>query len=118
MLGDYFGNISGEKLAAIYAAGLMFGIGYNILTAWARRVGLLKGRTSLFVVAGVVITIALTAVINLPFALITAGEFIFTGTPMIVGDLWRAWRDEQEEAKRQKDMLAEIREELKHGDTR
>ena len=108
MSGECFGNVSGAQLAAIYAVGLMFGIGFNAFTGWARKVGMLKGRTSLFVAAGVLVTLALTAIISLPFTLMVVGAFVATGTPMIVGDLWRAWRDEQA-------AMALIREDAKRN---
>ncbi len=113
MTGEICGSYSGSLipvLAAIYLALLLFGIGYNWLTSQAERTRFIRGYTSLFVVGGVAVTIAATAVVSLPFALITAGAFVFSGTPMIVGSMIRHQRDELRQ-------LAQAIEEARHGDT-
>jgi hypothetical protein len=95
-------------LAAIYLALLLFGIAYNFLTSQAEKTGFIKGYTSLFVVGGVAVTVAATAVISLAFALITAGAFIASGTPMIVGSMIRHKHEELRQ-------LQQAREEARHG---
>jgi hypothetical protein len=107
------GQITGNTvpiLLAIYLALLLFGIGYNLLAAWAEKTGFIKGYTSLFVVGGVVITVAATALVNLTFALVTAGAFIASGTPMILGSMVRHKREELRQ-------LEQAREEARHGNT-
>lgn len=99
MIGELCGCNAGAQmglplLAVIYLALLLFGIGYNLLIAWAEKTGFIKGYTSLFVVAGVCVTVAATSVVDLPFALITGGAFIASGTPMIVGSMIRHKREE------------------------
>lgn len=111
MIGEGCGQISGGMLfaiAAIYLALLVFGIFYNWLTSQAERTGFIRGYTSLFVVGGVAVTVAATAVISLPFALVTAGAFIASGAPMIVGSMIR---HQQEELR----QLAQAIEEARHG---
>lgn len=76
-------------LAAIYMFLLLFGIVFNLFTAWVERRGYARGYVSLLVVVGVAVTVGMTAVVSLPFALITAGAFVASGTPMIVGSVWR-----------------------------
>ncbi len=97
-------------LVALYMVLLLFGIGFNLLTAWAERKGYLKGYTSLFVVMGVIVTVGVMAVISLAFALITLGAFVFSGLPMIVGDMWRHMREREQE-------LSRLRREARDGDS-
>jgi hypothetical protein len=96
-------------IAAIYLALLLFGIGFNWFTAWVERKGYMKGYTSLFVVVGVAVTVAATAMISLAFALVTAGAFIASGTPMIVGSIWRHVQERERQ-------LVEMRKDARDGD--
>ena len=112
MIGAECGQLTGNIMpiiAAIYLALLLFGIGYNYLTAQAERTGFIRGYTALFVVGGVAVTVAATAVVSLAFALITAGAFIASGTPMIVGSMIRHQREELHQ-------LAQAIEEARRGD--
>jgi len=107
--GSYVGiTISLPVLAAVYLALLLFGVGYNWLTSQAEKTGFIRGYTSLFVVGGVVVTLAASAVISLAFALVTAGAFVFSGAPMIVGSMIRHKREEMRQ-------LQQAREEARHG---
>lgn len=93
------GELSGLNwgtLAAIYTGLLLFGIAYNALTAWAEKSGFIKGYTALFVVGGVLVTVAATAIINLAFALVVIGSFVASGTPMVIGSMIRHRRAEME----------------------
>jgi hypothetical protein len=113
MTGALCGQITGNTipiLFAIYLALLIFGIAYNWLTSQAEKTGFIKGYTSLFVVGGVAVTVAATAVISLAFALVTAGAFIASGTPMIVGSMIRHKREELRQ-------LEQAREEARHGNS-
>jgi apolipoprotein N-acyltransferase len=115
MIGADFGRVSGEisiaALAAVYIAGLVFGIGFNWMTDKATRSGFIRGYTALFVVVGVLITLALAAVvIGLLPALVVVGEFVFTGAPMILGEMVRHKREELA-------LLRRERQEAKHGNT-
>lgn len=113
MTGEQCGQITGSALptlAAIYMTLLLFGIGYNYLTEKAESTGFIRGYTSLFVVAGVAVTVAATAVISLAFALVTAGAFAASGTPMIVGSMVRHKREELRQ-------LQQAREAARHGNS-
>ena len=114
MIGETFGQISGVTggwLAAAYVGGLLFGIGWNAITDRAERSGFIRGYTALFVVGGVLITLALAALAaGLLPTLIIAGEFIFTGSPMIVGSMYRHRREEMA-------LLRKLRQEARHGDS-
>lgn len=88
MTGAEFG-IDWGTLVAVYLALFLFGLGFNRLVDWLERNGYSEGFVSLLVVAGVGITVVMTAVISPAFALVTAGAFIFSGTPMIVGSVAR-----------------------------
>lgn len=96
-------------LAAIYMFLLLFGIGFNIFVAWLERHGYSKGFVSLLVLAGVVVTVGMTAVISLAFALVTAGAFVASGTPMIIGSVWRHVREREK-------YIAALKREAWHGD--
>ena len=103
MNGAACGQVTGgiiPILAAIYLALLLFGVGYNYLTAWAEKTGFIRGYTAFFVVGGVIVTLAATAVISLAFALVTAGAFVFSGMPMIVGSMIRHKREELRQLQR------------------
>lgn len=105
--GPYAGvSINLPVVAAVYMALLLFGIGYNWLTSLAEKTGFIKGYTSLFVVGGVVITLAATAVISPAFALVAALAFVFSGAPMIIGSMIRHKREE---------LLQQAREEARRG---
>lgn len=107
MIGILTGMHSGT-LAALYLALVLFGIGFNALTALAERKGYMHGYTSLFVALGVAVTVGATAVISLAFALVTAVAFIASGTPMIVGSIWRHVQERER-------MLEQLRREAAHG---
>lgn len=109
MIGAFAGLDTGT-LAALYLALVLFGIGFNALTALAERKGYMHGYTSLFVVAGVAVTVGATAMISTAFALVTAGAFAASGTPMIVGSIWRHVQERER-------MLEQLRKEAKDGDT-
>jgi len=97
-------------LVAMCLALLIFGFGYNLITEKAEKTGFIRGYTSLFVVGGVAVTVAATAVVNYAFAVITAVAFVFSGTPMIVGSMVRHKREEL-------CQLQQAREEARHGDS-
>jgi len=97
-------------LVAMCLALLIFGFVYNWLTEKAEKTGFIKGYTSLFVVGGVAVTVAATAVVSYAFAIITAVAFIFSGTPMIVGSMIRHKREELRQ-------LQQAREEARHGNS-
>jgi predicted tellurium resistance membrane protein TerC len=112
------GNISGINpgvLAALYLGLLLFGIGFNALTAWAERNGYMKGYTSLFVVVGVGVTVAATAVINIAFALFTAVAFVASGLPMIAGSIWRHMQEREAELERLRQEALDERVNWRNG---
>lgn len=96
-------GINSGTLAAIYLGLALFGIAYNALTEWAERTGYIKGYTAMFVVGGVIVTVMATAVINLTFALVVMGAFAASGTPMILGSMFRHRREELGALKKERD---------------
>lgn len=103
MIGNVFGAYTG--IVALYLLLVMFGIGYNLLIAWLEEKHYLNGYTSLAVVVGVLVTVGMTAVISWQFALITAGAFLASGTPMILGSTWRHIRERERELERLRDQV-------------
>lgn len=98
-----FGNASGAVWVFISLA--LFGVGYNAFVSWAERRGYTEGYLSLVVALGVAVTLAGVAVLSIEAALLSLGAFAASGTPMIIGSIWRHLK-RREEAK--KAMLAEI----------
>ena len=75
-------------IAFICLLAVLFGLGWNWLTAVAEKTGFIRGYTAFFVVGGVAGTIILAAfLVGIVAALIVAGMFVLTGTPMIVGSM-------------------------------
>lgn len=90
-----FGLHSGAILA-VFGGLVLFGIGYNAFVAWAERKGYTEGYLSLVVALGVAVTLAGVAVLSIEAALITLICFVASGTPMIVGSIWRYLRRRDE----------------------
>ena len=113
MIGELCGCNSGESyillVAVVYLALVLFGIAYNAFTAWMERRGYLHGYVSLAVAFGVLVTVGATVLISPLFSLLTVGAFVASGTPMIVGSVWRHVRDREVE-------LAALRREAQDGD--
>lgn len=84
-------------ILAIYAAGVVFGIGYNHVVAWAERKRYLEGYESLAVAGSVLFTLGLTAIFNVTFALLALGSFFCSGLPMVVGSIWRHIKAREQE---------------------
>jgi hypothetical protein len=87
-------------IAGIYVGLLLFGLGFNKLTAWVEQRGYMEGFTSLLVAVGVVVTLAPFGIVSLPLALIVAGGFVASGSPMIVGSIIR-YAQERERARQE-----------------
>lgn len=98
------GSNSGAVWAVFFGL-LLFGIGYNALVAWLERKGYTEGYLSLIVALGVAMTLAGVAALNIEAALLALGAFAASGTPMIIGSIWRYLR-RREEARRA--MIEEI----------
>jgi hypothetical protein len=73
----------------IFPVLVLFGVGFNWLTAWMERKGYMEGFTSLIVALGVALTLAPLAFFSWQFVLIAYGAFLCTGLPMIVGSIGR-----------------------------
>jgi thiol:disulfide interchange protein len=75
-------------MAAILFGLLMFGLAFNGLVSWlgSRK----EGYVSLLVVAGVLITLGGAALLDWQAAAWVLICFAASGTPMIIGDIWRA----------------------------
>ena len=76
-------------ILAVYAVGIIFGIGYNHVVAWLERKKYLEGYVSLAVAGGVLVTVGLTAIFSWAYALLALGTFFCTGLPMAIGSIWR-----------------------------
>lgn len=87
-------GINPGLIGAIYLALVLFGIGYNWLTAKAESTRFIRGYTSLFVAGGVAVTVATMGFVSLHFAILTAGAFVASGVPMIIGEMIRHKRRE------------------------
>lgn len=89
--------------------GVLIGVLYNHLVNWLHAEKHDQGYTAFLVVGGVVITLGL----SLPFiglvntAVVTV-LFICTGTPMIVGDIWRYVVERRQQAQKLNKTLKEL----------
>jgi hypothetical protein len=97
-----------STLLAVYFFLLNFGILFNWLITHAEKKGWLEGYTALAVAGGVLMTLGAVAVIFPMFALITLGAFCFSGTPMLVGSIYRHVRNREQAIKRMIDDQAEM----------
>ena len=84
-------------ILVVYLALFLFGIGYNWLITWMESRNYLEGYTAFAVVFGVGVTVALTAIVNWQYALITTGAFLASGLPMIFGSIWRYVRTREKD---------------------
>lgn len=96
-------------LFAVYLALFVAGLFYDGLVTWLERRGYLHGFTALFVVGGVLITLAGVAVIDPVAALISLGAFAASGLPMVSGSIWRYVRNREQ-------SLEELKDEARDGD--
>ncbi len=74
--------------AAVFAGLLIAGIFYAMLVAWLKKRRYDEGYTAMLVVIGVAWTLAGVAILDFNHALLTAGAFVCSGTPMIIGSWW------------------------------
>jgi hypothetical protein len=79
------------QLLVIYASLVLFGIGFNAVTAWAERRGYIEGFTSLMVVIGVAVTLTPFLILDCS-VLYVVGGFVCSGLPMIIGSIGRYMR--------------------------
>ncbi len=94
----------GWELATVLAGLLLFGIGYNRFVTWLERQGHDRGYTALLVVGGVLVTLAGAIPITGWWTIMVITLcFVASGTPMIVGSIWRhiQARAREDEALRQ-----------------
>lgn len=110
MIGETFGQNLGV-IAAVYLALVLFGIGFNYLTAHAEKTGYIHGYSSIFVTAGVLVTLAGLAVFNVLFALLALGAFAASGTPMVIGSIAR-YMDER------KRHIDQLKQEARDGNSK
>lgn len=95
-------------VVGVLCALALFGSGYNRLVAEAERRGWAEGFVSLLVAVGTLGTLVGLAVVCWPAALLALGCFAASGTPMMVGSIWRYVR------RRERERLALARE-VGHG---
>lgn len=104
-LGELSGQDAGT-IGAICLIALLFGILYAIIIYHSKE--RIEGYTSLAVVAGVLITLALAAfIVPLPYILLVLLLFVCTGTPMIVGEIIEASNDSRAKSKELSELLQE-----------
>lgn len=84
-----------SQLLAIYLGLLLFGIAFNWFINIAERHGWLEGYVAITVAIGVLITLGAVALISPAFALITLGAFACSGTPMLIGSIYRHVRNRE-----------------------
>jgi hypothetical protein len=87
------------------AALLAWGVLYNAMVAEFEKRGLSEGFVSLLVAWGCAITLMGVAVISQTAALICLAAFACSGTPMMIGSIWRYARRREQERQR---LLEEV----------
>jgi len=95
------GSESGlNTVTVIYIFLLLVGIIFDQAVSYMERHGYLRGYTALMVAVGVGFTVGSLAILSPVWALITLGAFIASGTPMMVGSIYRHVRDREQELER------------------
>jgi hypothetical protein len=82
---------------AVYMGLLSFGIIFNLAVGYAETRTWMQGYVSLFVAAGVLVVLSALAVIDWRASLLAFGAFVFAGTPMILGSIYRHVREREHE---------------------
>lgn len=96
-------------LFLVACLGVLIGILYNHFVNWLHAEKHDQGYTALLVVGGVVITLGLALpFIGLEHTAIVTVLFICTGTPMIVGDVWRYVVERRQRAQKLAKTLKEL----------
>ena len=99
---------------ALLAVELSFGVAFNWFTALSERRGWTEGYTSLYVVAGVAVTVAVMGpVIGWGNVALLVGGFAASGLPMSVGSIIR----NIEARRREERAIIEALREARDGDT-
>lgn len=97
------GNECGSNPALIAVVlGVLTGTGilYNWFVAWLQRKGYDEGYTALLVAVGVMFTLAgASCLVGIQAIIIITWCFVASGTPMILGDVWRYVRSREDVAK-------------------
>ena len=108
------GTITSWTWGAVLGGLMAFGLAYNGLVGWLERHGYDHGYTALLVVGGVGVTVLASAIlIGWSDALRVLACFAASGTPMVIGSVWRYATERTEE---EKALLNAAREELHGGD--
>jgi hypothetical protein len=112
-----FGPNLGTFLVSLSA--LAAGIAYNAVINQLKDDGKLEGYSAIAVVVGVLITAVFASLfVGLWSILIVGWFFVCTGTPMIVGDVTRAWAEKQATDEQIREILRAVnRKEEKNADT-
>ncbi len=85
-----------SDVLALYVILLLLGIGYNLAIGWLERQKYIEGFVSIFVAIGVIFILGGVAALNWQAALLVFGAFVFGGTPMIIGSIWRYMKARRE----------------------
>lgn len=94
-----------SQVLAVYGGLLVFGVLYNLLIHYLEKRGYLEGFVSIAVAAGCLVTVIGTALIVWQFAFLLLGAFVMSGSPMIVGSIYRYVRNRERSQRR---MMAEV----------
>ena len=91
---------------------LLFGIAYNAAVAWLEKSGRSRGSTALLVVAGVLATLVgmglIDRMVDWNAFFIGLAAFTASGTPMILGSLWRSAQERQDDERAAKLLAREL----------
>ena len=80
-------GVDGVTIAALVFGLIMFGAAYNSFVNWLGERG--EGYTALLVAGGVLVTLAVVALVDWRAAALTLVAFAASGAPMIIGDIAR-----------------------------
>lgn len=95
-------------IIAVYMGLLSFGIIFNLVVGYAETRTWLRGYVSLAVAAGVMVVLVGIAIIDWKGGLLAFGAFVFAGTPMILGSIFRHVRERERELEQmRRDVWAE-----------
>lgn len=95
-----------STILAVFGMLVLFGIVYNAVVGWLERKGYAEGYASLLVVAGVLATIGGISLISWQVGLLVTLAFVASGTPMILGSVWRHVRQREQDVERIVDDLS------------
>ncbi|NMC84319.1 MAG: hypothetical protein GYA58_03435 [Anaerolineaceae bacterium] len=102
-------QLENSRVLAVLISLVLFGTLYDALMGLAERKHYDEGFTSLFVVVGVLATLAGLSALSWPAAVLGLLCFAASGGPMVAGSIWRyvKRREEEQRSERQAAGMAE-----------